>query len=68
MARVRQQVADGGVYYGGITDMSNLRANFAENCIPEEFMEMEFSDYQKFLKKRRIMMAEYIREFYESLA
>ena len=68
MARMKQQVAGEGTYYGGITDMDDLRANLAENCVPEAFMDMDIFDYQVFLDTRRTMMAQYIREYYESLA
>lgn len=67
MARMRQQVAGEGNYYGGITDMEDLKANLAENCVPEGFMDMDIVDYQSFLDTRRTMMAQYIREYYESL-
>lgn len=67
MARMRQQVAGEGNYYGGITDMEDLRANLAENCVPEGFMDMDIFDYQSFLDSRRAMMAQYIREYYASL-
>ena len=65
---MKQQVANEGTYYGGITDMDDLRANLAENCVPEAFMDMDIFDYQVFLDTRRTMMAQYIREYYESLA
>ena len=68
MARMKQQVAGEGTYYGGITDMDDLRANLAENCVPEAIMDMDIFDYQVFLDTRRTMMAQYIREYYESLA
>ncbi|HCG59072.1 MAG TPA: hypothetical protein DEV97_03595 [Lachnospiraceae bacterium] len=68
MARMKQQVAGEGTYYGGITDMDDLKANLAENCVSEAFMDMDIFDYQVFLDTRRTMMAQYIREYYESLA
>ena len=68
MARMKQQVAGEGTYYGGITDKDDLRANLAENCVPEAIMDMDIFDYQVFLDTRRTMMAQYIREYYESLA
>ena len=67
MARMKQQVAGEGTYYGGITDMDDLRANLAENCVPEAFMDMDIFDYQVFLDTRRTMMAQYIKEYYISL-
>jgi hypothetical protein len=67
MALMKQQVAGEGTFYGGITDMEDLRANLAENCVPENIMDMDIFDYQVFLDMRRTMMAQYIREYYESL-
>lgn len=67
MARMKQQVAGEGTFYGGITDMDDLKVNLAENCVPESFMDMDIFDYQVFLDSRRNLMAQYIREYYESL-
>ena len=67
MAYMKKQVAGEGSFYGGITDIDDLRLNLAENCVPEEFMEMDIFNYQVFLDMRRRMMAQYIREYYESL-
>lgn len=67
MAYMKKQVAGEGSFYGGITGIDDLRLNLAENCVPEEFMEMDIFNYQVFLDMRRRMMAQYIREYYESL-
>ena len=67
MGKMKQQVAGEGSFYGGITDMDDLKANLAENCVPEGFMDMDIFDYQVFLDMRRNMMAQYIREYYEGL-
>lgn len=67
MARMKQQVAGEGSFYGGITTMEDLEANLAENCVPVEFMNMDVFDFQVFLNMRRTMMAKYIREYYEGL-
>ena len=50
-----------------VAQADDLQENLAENCVPEEFMGMDISNYQVFLDKRRRMMAQYIREYYESL-
>ena len=68
MARMKQQVSGEGSFYGGISSMEDLEANLAENCVPIEFMGMDVFDFQVFLDMRRTMMANYIREYYESLA
>ncbi len=67
MARMKQQIAGEGTYYGGITEMEDLRANLTENCVPENLMDMDIFDYQVFLDVRRTMMAQYIHEYYEGL-
>jgi hypothetical protein len=60
-------VAGEGSYYGGIISQEDLEKNFAENCVPVEFMDMDISDYQVFLDQRRRLMAAYIRKYYEGL-
>ena len=67
MARVKQQVSGKETFYGGIIDLEDLKSNLEENCVPESLMDMDVSGYQVFLKTRRIMMAQYIREYYKSL-
>ncbi len=67
MADVKKQVNGGPKVYGGISTEADLIKNLRENCIPEEFINMDVSDYQKFLEARRVLMAHYIRDFYKSL-
>ena len=38
-----------------------------ENCIPSGFEDMTESDYENFLKLRRILMAKKIRQYFDSL-
>lgn len=67
MGKMLQQVSGQGCYYGSISTKEDLMANLAENCIPEDFFDMEIKDYSTFLEKRRILMAKYMRKYYESL-
>ena len=67
MGNMKKQVSGEGSYYGNIDSMDDLKKNLAENCVPEEFMEMDIFDYAVFLDTRRTMMAQYIRKYYESL-
>lgn len=53
--------------YGGITDRHILKKNLEDNCIPEDFVNMEIGDYERFLNSRRLLMAKKIKEYYESL-
>ncbi len=41
--------------------------NLEENCIPKEVVNYDYQNYDVFLKKRRLLMAKYIKEYYESL-
>jgi len=50
-----------------IDNIEELYANFDENCIPNEIIGMDISLYEEFLKKRRILMANKIKEYYFSL-
>ena len=50
-----------------IIDEKVLRENLATNCIPEDVFEMDYTRYDEFLEKRRVLMAAKIRKYYESL-
>lgn len=52
---------------GSIIDSDQLMRNLEMNCIPYEIFQMDYSDYERFLEKRRLLMAQKIRKFYESL-
>lgn len=52
---------------GTITENAVLRDNLVVNCIPADIFTMTASDYEKFLKERRILMAKKIKEYYNSL-
>jgi hypothetical protein len=67
MGEMRKQLTGEGLVYGGITTEADLTANLAENCVPEEFATMDIWGYPLFLKKRRALMAQYMRDFYERL-
>ena len=53
--------------YGGINNSEDLDKNMEENCIPESFKYMTINDYDEFLKERRKLMANKIKQYYESL-
>lgn len=52
---------------GTITNESEFWNNLDVNCIPHNIVNMTFTDYMDFLRQRRIMMAQKIRKYYESL-
>jgi len=53
--------------YGAISDMDDLKANLAENAVPELILTATFDDYDEFLSQRRTLMAKKIRHYYEGL-
>lgn len=63
----KEQCQTGDLKIGTICDESKYWNNLSENCIPEDVLSMEASDYPKFLAKRRALMAEKIRNYYYSL-
>jgi len=67
MTEVYNQCETKQPVYGGITDVEVLKENLKQNCIPEGFEEMRIEDYEEFLQKRRLLMAEKIRAYYFAL-
>ena len=67
MAQVRKQCADGNPIYGGIDSLEKLEVNMEANCIPQEIFDMDYTLFEDFLEKRRRLMAQKIRRYYEML-
>lgn len=67
MTEVYNQCKTKRPVYGGITDVEVLKENLKQNSIPEGFEEMRIDDYEEFLQKRRLLMAEKIRTYYFAL-
>ena len=53
--------------YTTISCSDDLINNCRTNCIPMEFKDMSFADYDSFLEKRRMLMAQKIKEYFYSL-
>ncbi len=66
MAQVKEQCMSGHTVYGGIDSLAKLEANMAA-CIPEEIFDMDYTSFEDFLEKRRQLMAQKIRCYYELL-
>ena len=47
--------------------IDELKENLRQNCVPEGFESMTIEDYSQFLEKRRVLMAQKIKEYYFSL-
>ena len=52
---------------GSILDREVLEENLRINCIPQGFSKMSIENFDDFLKQRRILMAQKIKEYYYSL-
>ena len=63
-----EQCNGGEKRYGGIAKLTELKANLADNCIPESVMDGETPDYEKFLTIRRKLMALKIRVWFDILS
>lgn len=67
MTQVKEQCKGGNAVYGGIDSLVKLEANMAANCIPEGIFDMDYTKFEDFLEKRRHLMAQKIRRYYELL-
>ena len=62
-----QQCQTGDIVVGTIVDKDVLKSNLEANCIPEGIESMTAADYPEFMRKRRALMAQKIKEYYYSL-
>ena len=67
MKEVNDQCNNGKMTIGSISDNKLLMENLKMNCIPEKFETMSIDDYEMFLKERRKLMANKIKEYYYKL-
>lgn len=62
------QCQGGASKYGGIINVNELHANLCNDCcLPEDLATMDVSRYQEFLAKRRLLIAQRLKEYYFSL-
>ncbi|MBI5428850.1 MAG: DUF262 domain-containing protein [Nitrosomonadales bacterium] len=65
--QIIEQCDGGKKKFGGITDITELRANFKENCIPQSMMSANVPDYDSFLEERRELMASKLKTYFQAL-
>ncbi len=53
--------------YGFFKSQNAFYENLKENCIPKEVLNYTYKNYDKFLQSRRKLIANYIKDYYESL-
>jgi hypothetical protein len=66
-SEVLEQCQGGALKYGGISSLDELHENLKSNCVPESIFTMTLDRYEEFLKERRKLMAEKMRDYYFSL-
>jgi hypothetical protein len=64
---ILEQCKGGNLKYGGIASLEELHTNLQANCIPDSIFTMTAEHYDEFLKARRQLMAEKMREYYFGL-
>lgn len=67
MKEVDDQCHGGKLLYGTMTSIHEVEKNLQENCIPTDLVTMDYTQYEQFLRERRVLMAAFIRRYYESL-
>lgn len=66
-ASALEQCSTGNITVGTITNENVFWSNLEVNCIPADVLNMGAVDYPDFLRKRRILMAKKIKDYYYSL-
>ena len=66
-AKVKEQCQTKNVVFGNIMSDTLLKTNLAENCIPNNVDQMTFENYDEFLQRRRMLMADMIHQYYMEL-
>ncbi len=67
MKQIFEQCQTGILKYGAINSTEELRKNLEMNCIPEEIVDMDANHYSDFLEKRRFLMSQKIKRYFEIL-
>jgi hypothetical protein len=66
-SELSKQVSGGKKRFGGIVEEAELKTNMRENCIPDGMLDGSIKTYDDFLSARRILMADKIKTWFESL-
>jgi len=62
-----KQCRGGKKRYGNITEEKDLKRNLRVHCIPLDVAQMKIDNYPEFLAKRRQLMAQKIKKYFEKL-
>ncbi|AGK57018.1 hypothetical protein HYPDE_26688 [Hyphomicrobium denitrificans 1NES1] len=66
-AELAKQCNGGQARYGGISDEAELRDNLETHCLPDGMLDGKVPSYDTFLEFRRGLMANKIKEWFQSL-
>lgn len=61
------QLRTGEMLVSGIESEDEIRKNLDENCVPQDILEMDISNYDEFLTSRRRLIALKLKNYYFSL-
>lgn len=64
---IKTQIQDNNQQVSGLATEQQLLDNLKMNCVPTEIQEMSIDDYNDFLTTRRKLMAQKIKEYYQTL-
>jgi hypothetical protein len=64
---IKQQCLGGSKKYGAIESVEELHDNLRSHCIPESIFSMNVNHYEDFLKERRSLIAQKIKNYYFKL-
>lgn len=67
MERIGQQIGDGELRLGEITEVHELKENLDANAVPDSIYTTTAESYGDFLTERRLLMSHFIRDYYRSL-
>ena len=62
-----EQCNGGPKKYGGITDMEQMRTNLRKSSLPDDLLDGHVPDYDEFLERRRELMAQKVKTYFEGL-
>lgn len=66
-SKLIDQCHSGNLQYGAICDPNQLNENLSSHCIPAGIENYSFEDYEMFLDRRRVLIAQKIRDYYLNL-
>lgn len=64
---IKNQMTENNKLVSGLASVEQLTDNLKMNCVPSEIQKMSIDDYNDFLTLRRKLMANKIKQYYQSL-